>query len=206
MVETRRRAALAFLLAAVLASAAAWLFMQEVLRHQAALGRELPVLVAARPLPAWQPIGPGDLASQPVASRYLLPGLLTDPGAAVGKVPVAPLAPGEPVLAGLLRAPEEVPPDLRVVTLAAGERVVVEPGIAPGDRVDVVASYERDGVQVTEVYLVDVPVLDRVEEGTEVRVSLQLSLESARRLIHVENYGRQVRLLRRPRRKGGGMG
>nr|PZN44893.1 MAG: hypothetical protein DIU70_01765 [Bacillota bacterium] len=129
MVETRRRAAAAFLLAAVLASAAAWLFVQEVLRHQAEVGRELWVLVAARPIPAWRPIGPGDLASRPVAYRYVLPGLLTDPEAAVGKVPVAPLAEGEPVLAGLLRAPEDAPPDLRVITLAVGDRVVAEPGI-----------------------------------------------------------------------------
>lgn len=202
MLESKRKTALAFLLAAVLASAAAYFFLQGVARVQSQMGAEQLVLVAARPIPAQIPIQEADLARRPVASKYLLPGLMTDPEEVLGQVALAPVAEGEPLIRGLIRPLDDLPPGQRILSLVSGERVVVEPGLGHGDRVDILASYSRDGAEVTEVYLQDVPIVAFRQGEDRVMVSLRLSLEEARRLVYIENYGRQLHLLRRPAGEG----
>lgn len=211
-VEPHRSAILLVVASVMLGLLSAGTALARLRRLEAQLGEEVPVVVAGAPIPAGEVIAPSALRVVGVARRYVFASSFQDPARVAGSVARVPLQPGEPVLASMLAPADGLAADQRVYTLAAGERVVVEPDIVPGDRVDVLGVYERGDRRLAEVLLQGAQVV-RVQgaeggEGTPaagggppsgwVRIALRVSLEDTRVLAWVENFGQQIRVVRQP--------
>lgn len=193
-----------------LAAAAGLLAAALTLRGAAAPGAGGWVVVARADLPAAmtidEAVADDALVLAPVPAGLELPGLLRDPSDALGRRTVAPVAAGEPLTeAGLGGAPGLGPAPLR-----PGERAMGVPlsaaaaTLAPGARVDVVASTGEGPAGRSEVVVADAEVLataggaatDDPLEAAE--ALLRVSAPEALRLTEALNFAREVRLLVRP--------
>jgi Flp pilus assembly protein CpaB len=167
-------------------------------------------LVAARPIPA------GTLVDAELASTALrlvalptgvpLSGLVGSADAAVGRRTVAHLSTGEPVTEAVLGGAPGTGP----APLAAGERAVAAPltaaagaasALAPGVRVDVVASTGEGLTGRTRVVVADAEVLavaPPTPAGDGGEVLLRVSSAQALTVTAALNFAREVRLLVRP--------
>lgn len=168
------------------------------------------VLVAREPLPAGTAIDaevaadalelvavPGDLP---------LAGLLGSADEALGRRTVAHLAPGEPVTAAVVGGAPGTGP----APLEPGERAVAAPlstaagaaaALAPGVRVDVVASTGEGLTGRTRIVVADAEVLAVVPPGPAGdggEALLRVSAAQALAVTAALNFAREVRLLLRP--------
>jgi Flp pilus assembly protein CpaB len=212
-VSRRRRAilfGLAALLAAGLAAALADGYGNRVARGY---GELRPVVVAAAPLAAGEPIdaaGAAALEVRRVPVRFVPPGALASADDALGLVPEAPVPAGSYLLASQLRAPgSRHKPGLilgegrRPVQLTVtGAGALLAAGTPPrGTAVDVVVTSETgSGAGRTYVAAPAVPLL-ALAPGTEAAApgealaTLGLTRAQALRLIAAESFARQVTLL-----------
>ncbi len=171
------------------------------------------MLVARAPLP------PGLLVDETVASEALVPapvpagldltGLLRSADEALGRRTAAPVAAGEPLTQAALGGA----PGAGAAPLAPGQRAVAVPlsaasgaaGLAPGARVDVVASTGEGPAGRTRVVVSDAEVLATAEAapdgdlGGAGEALLRVSSAQALRVTAALNFAREVRLLARPR-------
>jgi pilus assembly protein CpaB len=165
------------------------------------------VVVAAEPIDRGAVIEASQVALRPIPSTLAPPGAILDVNAAVGRVALAALAPGEVVtetrLARVRAGPVAslVPRGLRAFAVPMS----LPPGaVRPGDHVDVVAAYASDPPR-TELVLPEVEVLavlapgqsetglslDAVGAGVEVTASLLLLVtpEQEQRLAFAVAFG-----------------
>jgi Flp pilus assembly protein CpaB len=222
-----RRARAAAFAAAALACAALSAGLAGGYRSDVAaqLGPLRPVVVAREALPADRPLTPEDIKGaleiRRIPDRFAPPGALTDPAAAVGRAPAAPLPAGAYVLATQLRLPSGERRD-RPQGLGAGRRPVeisvsaagaLTSGPTRGRRVDVVVTTEPGpggGAGRTYVAAESVPLLDLRAGGNAAPAdalpgapagssiaTLALTRPQALRLIQAESFARAVRLIGR---------
>jgi Flp pilus assembly protein CpaB len=214
---SRRGRALAFVLAAGFAAAAAAAVADRYgARVARGYGELRPVVVAARELRPGEAIGPRQLAAlelRRIPSRFVPPGALRSPSAAIGLVTAAPIEPGSYLLASQLHPPRPaggaalgLSRSRRPVQIAvSGAEALFAAGAPPaGSRVDVVVTSEPTGAGPGRVYVAaaGVPLIslgsgDSSLDGTAV-ATLGLTRREALRLIAAESFARQVTLL--PRR------
>jgi pilus assembly protein CpaB len=104
----------------------------------------LPVVVAARDLPASKPISADELTVQMSPARP--PGAYGDPAALVGRVPLAPVAANTTVLDADLASglADAIAPGERAVAVRVDETTAVGNRVKPGNFVDVFFMLKRD--------------------------------------------------------------
>ncbi len=223
MKARRRRGLVLLSLALASGGLAASQVHQREQRVEARVGPLVPVLVAARDLPAGARLGPGAVAERQVPARFVPPDALAAPGGVLGARTAAGLAAGGYVTAGHLRKPGADGAG-GAGALEDGERaleVAVSGGsalaqAAAGSRVDVVVTTEtRDSAGRTFVALENVELLGlRAATGAaalpaeeavggaaaaaEALAVLRVTPRQAVYLTAAENFGREVRLLVRP--------
>ncbi len=216
-VKRRRRRALVLLSLALacggLAASEVHSRVEEVERRAGPL---VPVLVAARDLPADHEIESRDLAVRRVPARYLPRDAFGGGRGAVGSRTAVPLAAGAYLTASQLRGarggegPAGLRPGERAVEVSvAGAQALAE--AAPGSRVDVLVSTDpRDGAGHTLLALENVELLGlgpgQAETGTpgaeagsgSATATLRVTLRQAVYLTAAQNFAGEVRLLLRP--------
>ena len=151
--------------AAVIFAGAAFLSIHGyVARVQAltpALGRSVPVVVAARDLPRGTRLSADMLRQVGFPGRFAPPGAVAQPGQASGRVLLSGLAAGEPLTETRL-APRRAGPVASLVPegyRAFAVTTSLPPGaVRPGDHVDLLATFAR-GQPHTETVASDVEVL-----------------------------------------------
>ncbi len=216
---SRRRRAIAFAAAALLAAAAAAAMADGYGASVArGYGELRPVVVAVAKLPAGRPIAPhqavAELELRRIPARFVPPGALRSPAAAVGLSPTASVPAGSYLLASQLRLPRTAPPEgprlgqgRRPVRIeVAGAGAPLEEGApTPGSRVDVVVTSEPTGSGPGRTYVAAaaVPLL-ALAPGTPgapseeaAAATLGLTRVQALRLIAADSFARQVTLLPR---------
>jgi pilus assembly protein CpaB len=226
MTATRRRGFLLLSLALASGGLAASQVRARERGVEARVGRLVPVVVAARAVPAGQRIAEGDLALKRVPARFAPPDAVGDPGELAGGRTVVPVDAGAYLSPGLL---EGAGGRAARGPLRAGERALevgvdgvdALAGAGPGARVDVLVSTRRhEGAGRSFLALEGVELLDlRQGGGDEVgagqpgdrrqaaaRATLRVTLRQAVYLTAADNFGEEVRLLARPpgdRRRAG---
>jgi Flp pilus assembly protein CpaB len=213
---SRRARAIVFaalaLLAAATAAAIANGYGSSVARGYGPLR---PVIVLTQGLRPDGPLGPEDLSAalavRRVPERFVPPGALVSPTAALGLVPASPLSAGSYLLASQLHPPR---PRRRSVA-ALGDRRPVEisvsgadallaiRGPSPGAKVDVVVTTEPAGAGAGRTYVAaaGVPLLalgpgaDGPGPGGASAATLGLTRRQALRLIEAESFARKLTLL-----------
>lgn len=213
---SRRRRAIAFvalaLLAAAVAAAIANGYGSSVARGYGPLR---PVVVLARALPPSRPLGSEEVSEalevRRVPERFVPPGALVSPVAALGLVPTMSLPAGSYLLAGQLRPPRPsraTAPrlgDRRPVQIAvSGAEALLAAGRpARGAKVDVVVTAEPAGAGPGRTFIAaaGVPLLalgpgaeGPVPGGSSV-ATLGLTKRQALRLIAAESFARKLTLL-----------
>jgi Flp pilus assembly protein CpaB len=211
----RRGRAGAFLLAALFAAAGAAAIADGYGRSVArGYGELRPVVVAGSRLAAGEPIAPGgaaELEVRRVPLRFVPPGALRSPVAAVGLVPVAAVPAGGYLLASQLRPPRPPrvgPPlggDRRPVEIAVNgaDALLVGGGDPVGSAVDVVVTSEPSagGSGRTYVAAAGAPLLalgpgaEGTGAGGSASVTLGLTRSQALRLIAAQSFARAVTVL-----------
>jgi pilus assembly protein CpaB len=193
-----------------LAGAAGLLAVLFTLRAGVPSGEGGWVLVAREPIPAGTAID-AELAAEALESVAVpgtlpLAGLFTSADAVLGGRTVAHLGAGEPVTAAVLGGAPGTGP----APLAAGERAVTAPlsaaaaasvALAPGVRVDVVASTGEGPSGRTTIIVGDAEVLSVSPAGPAGdggEAILRVSAEEALTVTAALNFAREVRLLVRP--------
>ena len=219
-VSPRRRRRRALILLS-LSLACGGLAASEVHSRVAAVERRtgplVPVVVAARDLPADHELAARDLAARRVPARYLPRDALGGGGAALGSRTAVPLAAGAYVTAGQLRGARGgddrvgLRPGERAVEVAVAGGDALAEAASPGSRVDVLVSTDpRDGTGRTMLALEDVELL-RLDAGpteagategasaaASATATLRVTLRQAVYLTAAQNFAREVRLLPRP--------
>lgn len=218
----RRRGLLLLALALACGGLAASHVSDRVRAVESRVGPLVPVLVAARDVPAEARLGRRDVALRKVPQHYAPPDALVSAAELAGARTSAALAAGSYITAGQLGgASRDRGP---AGALRRGERAVevgvaggqALNGAAAGTRVDVLVSSEpRDGAGRTFVALEDVELLglragaageessegsgeDDAAEGATATATLRVTLRQAVYLTAAQNFAREVRLLSRP--------
>ena len=109
------------------------------------LGPTRPVLVLARDVQSFTPIGAEDLETRRVPEIYLSDSDLSDVDQIAGRVPATPLTAGTRLQADALVPVPAALRGERELTVNVGVEASVAAVLKPGDRVDVVAAYEAKG-------------------------------------------------------------
>lgn len=214
---SRRRRALGFLVAALLAAAAAASIAD---RYGASAVRGYgplrPVVVLGAGLAAGRPIGPREIGStltvKRVPLRFAPPGALADPAEALGRVARTSLPAGSYLIDAQLRfprrasgRPDRLGGDRRPVEILVGGAdalLTTGPG-AGGSKVDVVVTSEPTGTGPGRTYVAaaQVPLLglragpEGSGPGASAAATLGLTKRQALRLIAAESFARRVTLL-----------
>ena len=205
------RAGLFLVVAVVAALVAALLFTQYVERRTAEV--RVPtakVVVAALDLPLATTLRPESLAvvDWPLSSRP--EGTTADPASVTGRVALAPMFKGEPILAGKLASGEIgsglsaiLPAGMRAAAVRVDDVVGVAGFIHPGDRVDVIVTMkptEGSVPPVSKVILQGVRVLAVGKELATKGKSLDRSIPATVATLMVTSRG--LRAARARRREG----
>ncbi|MFM9106459.1 MAG: Flp pilus assembly protein CpaB [Chloroflexota bacterium] len=154
--SSRKSLLLAFLLAALAAAAVYFLLAgrggkQAVEELPGDKVETVPVVVAARDVPADTALTAADIEVRQIPAEGRHPDAVSDPAVAEGRVTRADLLLGEQVLAPRLLDPadavprtfaREVPPGYRAISLDGDEVRIVGGLVQPGDHVDVVGYFE----------------------------------------------------------------
>lgn len=113
--------------------------------QQIAVANPVPVVIAARMLPAGQPITADALKVQPTASMPV--GAFGNPGELVGRVPTRDIPVSSPVVSGALVSglAEDVQPGERAIAVRVDETNAVGNRLRPGNFVDVFLNLKREG-------------------------------------------------------------
>lgn len=221
----RRRGLLLLSLALACGGIAAAQVGGKVRAVEARTGGPLPVVVAARDLPAGRKLGSRDLIVREVPARYVPPDAVAAPGDAVGAKPAGALPRGAYVTAGALARADEGSAagggglrrgERALEVPVAGGAPLSEAG-GPGSRVDVVISTEpRSGGGRTFLALENVELLalngatatapDKAPDtggggssgAATATATLRVTLRQAVYLTAAQNFAREVRLLPRP--------
>jgi pilus assembly protein CpaB len=158
-------------LAVVFGVAAFWSVHGYVARVEAltpALGRSVPVVVAARDLERGTRLDAGMLRQVTFPSRFAPPGAIARPDQASGRVLLAGIATGEPLTETRL-APRRAGPVASLVPEGFRAFAVITslpPGsVRPGDHVDLLATFAK-GQPHTETVASDVEVLLVLSPGS----------------------------------------
>ena len=221
----RRRAFLMLALAVVCGGVAASEVGDRMRDVERRVGSPVPIVVAARDLPADARLKRGDLALREMPERYVPPGALSSVAQPAAARTAVAVAAGTPVTEGLLGGGESRG-GRRSGALTRGQRAVevaVVGGAAlgeaagPGSRVDVLVSTEaREGPGRSFLALEDVELLAlraggaggessgrSGEDGPSAAAAtatatLRVTLRQAVYLTAAQNFAREVRLLSRP--------
>jgi pilus assembly protein CpaB len=202
--------------------------MREVERR---VGTPVPVVVAARDLPAEAKLKRSDLAVHEVPARYAARDSLPDPEQAAGARTAVPLASGTQLTEGQLagaggagggdgRERGALRRGERAVEVAVAGGPALGETAGPGARVDVLVSTEsrdrpgRSFLALEDVELLalraggedDAPAPGRGEQSAggaaTALATLRVTLRQAVYLTAAQNFAREVRLLSRPRGDG----
>jgi len=195
MIATRRRATWLLVIAVLLGSLGAYGFYRHVNEYEASLGEMVQVWVVTTEVSPYTPVTKEMLRATSAPKRYLPASAILDEAAITSQVAAVPLHPGDLITTAVLRSP-----DLggqRSITLQDQGRsnIFIDATIQTGDRVDVLVAYRENEQDVARYLLTGVQVL-RVGEKGEQSISLLVSQDAARELVWMENFGRQIRVVR----------
>lgn len=195
LIATRRRAAWLLVVAVLLGSVGAYGFFNRVQAYEASLDEMVEVWTAAVEIPAYTLITAEMLRSTPAPKRYLPAGSIMTEEAIFSQVSAVHLKPGDLITSAVLRSPDLG--EMRSITVSDQGRnnVFIDATIQVGDRVDVLVAYRDKDEDVARYLLTGVQVI-QVGERPERSISLLVTGEAARELVWMENFGRQIRVVR----------
>lgn len=198
MLESKRRAIIFFVLSIILALSAGGLVLYKVKDMNNNLGTMVNVFVANRDIPSRTLITPDDVATIEIPKRILKDYHITDPKELINRVSVVPLSKEDMIMDYVLKELSAVVNEKnRLITLMGSDRVIFDEALENLDRVDIIVSHNFNGKPETTVFMKDVKVASIAKKDNQFNgVRLEVPLEQAPELIHMQNYADSVRILK----------
>lgn len=144
------------------------------------------IVAAKKPIPTGAILEPEMLTVRSLPRNVLPDGCTTDTEMLVGKIAVRPIREGEPIsrsyVAEKSRLSHMVPPFMRAVTIGIDPVVGVGGFLKPGDKVDVLATFESNGGAATRTVLQNVELIaigPSSETGTKISAANSKTLSTA---------------------------
>ncbi|MBD8071129.1 Flp pilus assembly protein CpaB [Bacillus sp. PS06] len=201
MLESKRRAAIFLLIAFVLAAAAGYLVLQKVKDLNAELGGMTRIYIANADIPARTLIQESQITTMEIPNKFVNSAHVLDKEELLNQVVVVPLADEEIITKNMIKPYSNLRNENnRLVAMYPSEKVQFDQVIEALDRVDIIVSIEDEESSLrykTEIFMRDVPVA--FAQGTNENfsgVALEVSIEDAEKLIHMQNYADQIRVLK----------
>lgn len=198
MIESKRKAIIFFLLAAILAGTAGFLTLQKVKDLNNDLGTMVNVYAANSEIASRSVIKPEDITVQEIPQKFITEEHVTNTEELMNKVSVIPLSAGDLITKNMLKQASAVMEENnRLITLMASERVFFDEELEALDRVDIIVSMRAGEESETEIFMRDVKVARVANEGKKFAgVQLEIPLDDAPLLIHKQNYADSVRVIK----------
>ncbi|RKD24478.1 hypothetical protein BEP19_08815 [Ammoniphilus oxalaticus] len=198
MLESKRRALIFIGLSILLAALAGLMFLQKVKALNEQLGETTTVYIAKGSIPSRGLIQPDKVTTMEMPNKFVTKSFITDPKELANKVSMVPLADGDVITKNMLK-PVATVSDLnnRLVSLFTSDKVSFDQELEALDRVDVVVSHTFPGHPTSEIFMRDISVaMVAKSEGEFKGVALEVALNDAPRLIHMQNYADHIRILK----------
>lgn len=198
MLESKKRAFIFLLLAFILASTAGYLVWQKVKDLNADLGGMTKIYIANGDIPARTLIEKNQLTTMEVPNKFVNSSYVTSQKDLLGMVVVVPLNKNDVITKNMIKPYSNLREENhRLVAMYPSEKIQFDQVIEALDRVDIIISTKENNKPKTEIFMRDVPVAyASVEKKQFAGVALEVSIEDASKLIHIQNYADKVRVLK----------
>jgi len=198
MLEAKRRAAIFFILAFILAAATGYMVLQKVKDLNSDLGAMTKIYVAKADIPSRTVIQKNQMTVMELPNKFVTDSHITSFSDLESQVSVVPLSKGDMITQNMIKPASNLQNENnRLVTLHRTDKVQFDQVIEALDRVDIIVSTENDGVRSTSVFMKDVVV--RFSQGSGEKfagVAVEVTAEQAPKLIHMQNYADHIRILK----------
>ena len=198
MLESKRKAIIFIILSVLLAVTAGFLVLKKVQALNTNLGTSVKIFVASKEISSRSLITPENVKTDEIPKKFLEDYHITNVDELVNKVSVVPLSEGDVITKNILKqASSVVDEDNRLITLMQNERVFFDETLEALDRVDIIVSHRFNGKEETTVFMKDVKVARAAKKDNKFRgVQLEVSMEKAPELIHMQNYADSLRVIK----------
>ncbi|PUB16766.1 Flp pilus assembly protein CpaB [Paenisporosarcina sp. OV554] len=198
MLEAKRRAAIFFILAFILAAATGYMVLQKVKDLNSDLGAMTKIYVAKADIPSRTVIQKNQITVMELPNKFVTESHITSFGDLESQVSVVPLSKGDMITRNMIKPASNLQNENnRLVTLHRTDKVQFDQVIEALDRVDIIVSTENKGERKTSVFMKDVVV--RFSQGSGEKfagVAVEVTAEQAPKLIHMQNYADHIRILK----------
>ncbi len=198
MLESKRKAIIFIILSVLLALTAGFLVLKKVQALNTNLGTSVQIYVASKEISSRMLITPENIKTEEIPKKFLKDYHITDAKELVNKVSVVPLSSGDVITKNILKqAASVVEENNRLITLMKSERVFFDEPLEALDRVDVIVSHRFSGKEETSIFMKDVKVARVAKKDDDFQgVQLEVPLEKAPELIHMQNYSDSLRIVK----------
>jgi Flp pilus assembly protein CpaB len=198
MLESKRKAIIFIILSVLLALTAGFLVLKKVQALNTNLGTSVQIYVASKEISSRMLITPENIKTEEIPKKFLKDYHITDAKELVNKVSVVPLSSGDVITRNILKqAASVVEENNRLITLMKSERVFFDEPLEALDRVDIIVSHRFSGKEETSIFMKDVKVARVAKKDDDFQgVQLEVPLEKAPELIHMQNYSDSLRIVK----------
>ncbi len=198
MLESKRRATIFLLIAFLLAAVAGYLVLEKVKSLNAELGGMTTIYIAQDDIASRTPIASNQLTTMQIPNRFVTSSYIRNEKDVKSMVSVVPLNKGDVITKNMLKPVSNLRNENhRLVAIYRSDKIIFDQVIEALDRVDIIVSNEAKGEKETKVFMKDVPVA--YAQGSNKKfagIAVEVSAEDAPKLIHIENYGEHIRILK----------
>jgi Flp pilus assembly protein CpaB len=155
--------------------------------------------------PWWKDIAPQSTLTEDLLELHYIPAkfvgesMIQDTSVALNHRTIVALKHGDYITKNVVRGSADVNSAQRTFSLISSSKVLIEPSIRPGDRVDVLGAYHDKATNDDRslVIVSDLEVLGVTAQGKDAVVTLSVTVAQAQEIMRVENFGSQLRLIKR---------
>ena len=192
MIDSKRKAIIFLTISFILAVVTAGVVLVQISQAQERLGETVEVASVSEDVPSNSAIDMKDIEwvkfPKNSASSFI-----TDKSELEEVITLIDLKEGDLLTKNLVRKKLDIPANERVVWLNATDIVLEDQQVKVGDLVDIIVSRELERKVETKRLLSNIKVVERDKEGG---IKISLPLEQAEKLIHYQNFAKQIRVLR----------
>ena len=198
MLEAKRRAAIFFILAFILATVSGYLILQKVKDLNSELGGMTEVYVAKGDIPSRTVIQENQLTVMDLPNKFVTESHVTDRDDLQHQVSVVPLSAGDIITKNMIKPVANLQnEDNRLVTLHRTDTVQFDQVVEALDRVDIIVSTNDDNKKETKLFMKDVLVAFSQGTGESFSgIAVEVSSAEAPELIHMQNFAEHIRILK----------
>lgn len=198
MLESKRKAIIFITLSVLLAILAGVMFLQKVKALNNQLGDTTPVYVAKTEIISRELIKPSQVKTIEIPNKFITDKHIVDKRKLANMVSIVPLSKNDIITTSMLKEASNVQDqNNRLVTMVPSEKVSFDQELEISDRVDIIVSHKFEEKPKTELFMSDVLVSMVAKKGEKFQgVRLEVSVEDAAKLIHMQNYADSVRILK----------